>query len=114
MVAVEHYLKRDHGADLREWNRRCDVIAAAAKQGEERHQRSDRASHRQPRAAPGAALGCIGGRSTPPEAMKLLAEGEPAIEACPLTDGERLVFGVCTMESAMRRSSQSGFGKIAA
>ncbi|MDZ7639538.1 MAG: hypothetical protein U5J83_14985 [Bryobacterales bacterium] len=98
MVAVEHYLKRDHGADLREWNRRCDVIAAAAKQVKSVTSEvivppiANHVPHLVLRWDASAV------RLTPPEAMKLLAEGEPAIEACPLTDGERLVFGVWMMQ----------------
>lgn len=98
MVAVETYLKRDHAADLREWNRRCEVIAAAAKQVKTVVSEvivPPIANH-----VPHLALrwDASSVKLTPIEAMQRLAEGEPAIEACPLTDRERLVFGVWMMQ----------------
>lgn len=98
MVAVEHYLKRDHAADLREWNRRCDVIAAAAKQV--RTVTSEVIVPPIANHVPHLVLrwDASAVKLSPLEAKKLLAEGDPAIEACPLTDGERLVFGVWMMQ----------------
>lgn len=98
MVAVEQYLKRDHAADLREWNRRCDVIAMAAKQVKTVTSEvivPPIANH-----VPHLVLrwDAASVKLTPTEAMKRLADGEPSIEACPLTDQERLVFGVWMMQ----------------
>lgn len=98
MVAVEHYLKRDHAADLREWNRRCDVIAMAAKQVKTVTSEvivPPIANH-----VPHLVLrwDAASVKLTPAEAMQRLADGEPSIEACPLTDQERLVFGVWMMQ----------------
>ena len=98
MVAVESYLKRDHASDLREWNRRCDVIARAAKQVKTVTSEvivPPIANH-----VPHLVLRWDAStvKLTPAEAMQRLAEGEPSIEACPLTDGERLVFGVWMMQ----------------
>ncbi|MCC7341709.1 MAG: aminotransferase class V-fold PLP-dependent enzyme [Bryobacterales bacterium] len=98
LVAVECYLKRDHAADLREWNRRCDVIASAAKQVKTVISEvfvPPIANH-----VPHLALrwDASAVKLTPIEAMQRLAQGDPAIEACPLTDKERLVFGVWMMQ----------------
>ncbi len=98
LVAVECYLKRDHAADLREWNRRCDVIASAAKQVKTVISEvfvPPIANH-----VPHLALrwDASAVKLTPIEAMQQLAHGDPAIEACPLTDKERLVFGVWMMQ----------------
>ncbi|MCL4782649.1 MAG: aminotransferase class V-fold PLP-dependent enzyme [Bryobacterales bacterium] len=98
MVAVESYLKRDHAADLREWNRRCDVIANAARQVKTVTSEvivPPIANH-----VPHLVLrwDTSSIKLTPIEAMQRLADGEPSIEACPLTDRERLVFGVWMMQ----------------
>lgn len=98
LVAVECYLKRDHAADLREWNRRCDVIASAAKQVKTVISEvfvPPIANH-----VPHLALrwDASAVKLTAIEAMQQLAHGDPAIEACPLTDKERLVFGVWMMQ----------------
>lgn len=98
LVAVESYLKRDHAADMKEWNRRCDVIAKAAKQV-----RSVESEVIVPPIAnnvPHLALTWDESviKLTPPEAKQLLADGEPAIEACPMTNKDRLVFGVWMMQ----------------
>ena len=37
-------------------------------------------------------------RISPLEVSRALAAGEPAIEACPLTNGDELVFGVWMMQ----------------
>lgn len=98
LVALELYLKRDHAADWKEWERRCEVIAAAAR----KTRTVETAIH-----VPGVAnhvphlelrWDAAAIRLTPPEARKLLAEGTPAIEACPLTNKEKLVFGVWMMQ----------------
>ncbi|MCC6265588.1 MAG: aminotransferase class V-fold PLP-dependent enzyme [Bryobacterales bacterium] len=98
MVAVERYLKRDHAADLREWNRRCEVIAKAAQQV--KTVTSDVFVPPVANHVPHLELRWDAStvKLTPHEAMRRLAEGNPSIEACPLTDKERLVFGVWMMQ----------------
>jgi D-glucosaminate-6-phosphate ammonia-lyase len=98
MVAVESYLKRDHAADMREWHARCRQIADAA--GKVRTVASEVylppiANH-----VPHLALRWDQNavKITPPEVKRLLAEGEPAIEANPSTNGEKLVIGVWMMQ----------------
>lgn len=98
MVAVEHYMKRDHAADLREWNRRCDAIASAAKKVKTVESEiiiPPIANH-----VPHLALrwDASAVKIAPPAVKKMLAEGEPAIEASPMTNNEQLVFGVWMMQ----------------
>lgn len=98
LVAIESYLKRDHAADLREWNRRCEEIATAARQVKSVESEvflPPIANH-----VPHLALHWDQTlvKITPPEVKQQLADGEPAIEACPLTSKERLVFGVWMMQ----------------
>ncbi|MDZ7640390.1 MAG: hypothetical protein U5J83_19430 [Bryobacterales bacterium] len=109
LIAVEHYLKRDHAADLREWNRRCDVIGAAAKQV--RTVTSETFVPRLQTTVPHLALRWDASaiKLTPLEVKQRLAEGEPAIEACPLTDGERLVFSIWMMQPEQRKWWRSGW-----
>ncbi len=98
LVAVESYLKRDHAADLREWNRRCEEIASAAKQVKTVASEvflPPIANH-----VPHLALSWDPStvKLSPLEVKQQLAEGDPAIEACPLTNKDRLVFGVWMMQ----------------
>lgn len=98
LVAVEVYLKRDHGADLREWNRRCEVIATAA-----RRVRSVESEVVVPPIAnhvPHLYLRWDENvvKLSPQEACRLLAEGDPAIEARSLPSDKKLVFGVWMMQ----------------
>lgn len=98
LVALELYMKRDHAAEGREWERRCGLIASAAKKFSSvttevvvppiaNHIphlfiRWDEAQLK------------IG----PREVMKRLRAGEPAIEACPMTDDKQLVFTVWMLQ----------------
>jgi L-seryl-tRNA(Ser) seleniumtransferase len=98
LVALERYVKRDHAADWREWERRCDVIARAAGKVKtvesEVHipQIANHVPHLKLRWDQAAV------RISPPDVSRALAAGDPAIEACPLTNRTELVFGVWMMQ----------------
>lgn len=98
MVAVELYLRRDHEADRREWDRRAEVIAAAAKKVKSVQSEvlvppiANHVPHLKLRWDPAVV------RISPPDVKKKLQEGDPSIEACPLTSKEELVIGVWMMQ----------------
>jgi L-seryl-tRNA(Ser) seleniumtransferase len=98
LVALELYLKKDHAAEAREWDRRAEIIAREAKKV-----RTVTTEVRVPPIAnhtPHLFLRWDQSvvRITPPEAMKQLREGRPSIEACPMTNKEALVFTVWMMQ----------------
>lgn len=98
LVALEMYLKRDHAAEAREWDRRVDIIAREAKKV-----KSVTTDVRLPAIANHTPhLRILWDQTvvkiTPPEVMKLLREGRPSIEACPMTNKEALVFTVWMMQ----------------
>ncbi|MGB9609669.1 MAG: aminotransferase class V-fold PLP-dependent enzyme [Bryobacteraceae bacterium] len=98
LVALELYLKKDHAAEAREWDRRVEVIAREAKKVKSvttdvvvppianhtphLHIRWDQSVV----------------KITPPEVMKQLREGRPSIEACPMTNRDALVLTVWMMQ----------------
>jgi uncharacterized pyridoxal phosphate-dependent enzyme len=96
MVALELYLKRDHAADWKEWERRIGVIATALKSvrsvGVETYV-PPIASH-----LPHAKIRWDQAhvRRTVEEVMKDLREGNPSIEAHPDSKDE-LILGVWTL-----------------
>ena len=98
MVAVELYLKRNHEADRREWDRRAAVIAEAAKKVKSVTSEvvvppiANNVPHLKLRWDPGVV------KIAPLDAKKRLQEGEPSIEACPMTNKDELVFGVWMMQ----------------
>jgi len=98
LVAVELYLKRDHEAEWKEWERRAQVIADAATkipsvQSEvivppiANHVPHLKLSWDQEKV-----------RIAPPQVMRQLREGQPSIEASPMTNREALAFGVWMMQ----------------
>ena len=98
LVALNLYLKRDHAADRREWERRCDAIARAAQRVKTVQGQvyvPEIANH-----VPHLKLSWDQTvvRISPPQVKQALAEGEPSIEACPLTNRNELVFGVWMMQ----------------
>lgn len=98
LVALELYLKKDHAAEAREWDRRVEVIAREAKKV-----RTVTTEVRVPPIANHTPHLFIrwdqsAVKITPPEVMKQLREGRPSIEACPLTNKEALVFTVWMMQ----------------
>ncbi len=98
LVAVELYLKRDHAADVREWERRAKVIADAAAKFPSMKSEvfvppiANHVPHLQLKWDQASI------RISPPEVQKKLAEGEPSIEVCPLTSKDALVIGVWMMQ----------------
>ena len=98
LVALELYLKRDHEAESREWDRRCGVIASAAKKFPS--VKTDVVVPPIANHTPhlfirwDAAQLKIG----PKDVMQRLRTGEPAIECCPLTDDGQLVFTVWMLQ----------------
>lgn len=98
LVALEMYLKKDHAAEAREWDRRVDIIAREAKKV-----KSVRTEVRLPEIANHTPhLRILWDQTVvkiaPPEVMKQLREGRPSIEACPMTNKEALVFTVWMMQ----------------
>ncbi len=98
LVALELYLKRDPAADQREWERRANLIAEAAKTIPSVKSEvfvPPIANH-----VPHLRLmwDQTAVRVSPPDVQKKLAAGEPSIEVCPLTSKEALVIGVWMMQ----------------
>jgi len=98
LVALELYLRKDHAAEAREWDRRVDIIAREAKKV-----KSVTADVTVPPIAnhtPHLRIRWDQNvvKITPPEVMKQLREGRPSIEACPMTNKEALVFTVWMMQ----------------
>jgi D-glucosaminate-6-phosphate ammonia-lyase len=98
LVAVELYLKRDHEAEWKEWERRAQVIADAATKIPSvqtevivppiaNHVPHLKLSWDQEKV-----------RIAPPQVMRQLREGQPSIEASPMTNREALAFGVWMMQ----------------
>lgn len=98
LVALELYVKRDHAAEAREWDRKVEVIVKAAR--------------KVPSVTSEVVVLPIANHTphlhlkwdqkvvkiTPPEVMKELRAGTPSIEACPATNRESLVFTVWMMQ----------------
>lgn len=99
LVALELYMRRDHAAEGREWDRRCGVIASAAKKF--------------PSVTTEVVMPPIANHTphlfirwdetklkiSPREVMQRLRAGNPAIEPCPMTDDKQLVFTVWMLQS---------------
>lgn len=98
LAAVERFLKLDHAAERREWDRRADVIRKAAMKLKSVESDivvppiANNVPHLRIKWDPAVI------KLTPQEAMKRLREGSPSIEACPMTNREWLVFGVWMMQ----------------
>lgn len=98
LVALELYLKRDHAADWKEWERRCDVIIKAVRKVKGIDAQvtvpeiANHAPHIELRWDPAAV------KATPLEIRKQLSEGSPAIEVGPSTNAKRMVIGVWMMQ----------------
>ncbi len=102
MVAVELYLKRDHQADWREWEKRVKLIAdyAASVRGVTTEvwvpEIANHVPHLRIRWDPNQV------RISVPEVVKRLREGEPSIEVVP-GGREQLVVGVWMLEPGQDR-----------
>jgi D-glucosaminate-6-phosphate ammonia-lyase len=95
LVALENYLKRDHAAEAKEWDRRVDVITKAAK----KLHPSVSAKVDVPEIAnhtPHLKLTWDQSKLkiNPLDVKKQLLDGEPSIEVTPSTNKEELVFTV--------------------
>ena len=98
LVALELYMKRDHAAEAREWDRRCGVIVSAAKKF--------------PSVTTEVVIPPIANHTPhlfirwdeaqlkigPREVMQRLRAGDPSIEPCPMTDDTQLVFTVWMLQ----------------
>jgi L-seryl-tRNA(Ser) seleniumtransferase len=98
LVALELFMKRDHAAVGREWDRRCGVIASAAKKFPSvttEVQMPPIANH-----TPHLFIRWDDAKLKigPREVMQRLRAGDPAIEACPMTDDKQLVFTVWMLQ----------------
>lgn len=97
MVAVENYLKRDHEADWREWEKRCKIIsdAAASVKGVTAEQYvpdiANAVPHLRIKWDPGQVKVSVA------EVVKQLRDGEPSIEVVP-GSRDALQIGVWMME----------------
>jgi D-glucosaminate-6-phosphate ammonia-lyase len=94
LVALENYLKRDHAAEAREWDRRVDVITKAAKKFPTVTSKVDVpeiANH-----TPHLKLTWDQSKLkiSPLEVKKQMLEGEPSIEVTPSTTKDELVMTV--------------------
>lgn len=94
LVALENYLKRDHVAEGKEWDRRVDLIAKAAKKFPSVTSKVDVpeiANH-----TPHLKLSWDQSKIkiSPLEVKKQLLDGEPSIEVTPSTNKEELVVTV--------------------
>lgn len=98
LVALELYLKKDHAAEAREWDRRVEVIAREAKKVKTvtTEVRVPPIANHTPHLFIRWDQSAV--KITPPEAMKQLREGRPSIEACPMTNKDALVFTVWMMQ----------------
>jgi L-seryl-tRNA(Ser) seleniumtransferase len=98
LVALELYIGRDHAADWKEWERRAEVIARAVKKipsVETEAAVPPIANH-----APHLKIRWDQSRVklAPREAARRLREGDPAIEANPMTNANELVLGVWMLQ----------------
>jgi len=94
LVALENYLKRDHAAEAREWDRRVDLIAKAAKKLPTVTSKVDVpeiANH-----TPHLKLTWDQSKVkiSALEVKKKMLEGEPSIEVTPSTTKDELVMTV--------------------
>jgi L-seryl-tRNA(Ser) seleniumtransferase len=98
MVALDTFMKKDHAAEWKEWERRMRTITDSVR---------DVASVQTDTYVPPIANHVPHLRIkwdqakvklTPPEVMKRLREGTPSIEACPATNDTELVFTVWMMQ----------------
>jgi L-seryl-tRNA(Ser) seleniumtransferase len=98
LVALERYMQRDHAAEWREWERRVKVIAdsvsriASVTTSVDIPEIANHVPHLQIRWDRERV------KITPPEVMKQLRNGDPSIEACPLTNREQLVIAVWMLQ----------------
>jgi L-seryl-tRNA(Ser) seleniumtransferase len=97
MVALESYIKRDHEADWREWERRVNVIreSVSSVKGVASEMFVPEIHYRVPHVRIRWDSSSV--RLTVRDAIRRLREGEPSIEVRPNTD-EGLELGVWLLE----------------
>ncbi len=97
MVAVEAYLKRDHEADRKEWERRARLIADSVR--DLPGVRTETFVPEIANAVPHLRIQWDQARIriAPPDVMKKMREGQPSIEVNPMTDANQLIIGVWMM-----------------
>lgn len=98
LVALELYLKRDHAAEWKEWERRADLIARTAKK-----RKSVQTDVLVPEIANHVPhLRIWWDQTVIPvtvqQARQRLLDGDPSIEVCPMSNRERLVINVSRLE----------------
>jgi L-seryl-tRNA(Ser) seleniumtransferase len=99
LVALEQYLKRDHAAEWKEWERRVKVITdsisniPSVSTSVDVPAIANHVPHLQVRWDQAKI------KLTPPDVMKQLRDGDPSIEACPLTNREQLVLAVWMLQA---------------
>jgi L-seryl-tRNA(Ser) seleniumtransferase len=98
LLAVEAYLKRDHEAEWKEWERRAATIAHSVHDlpGVETEVFVPEIANHVPHLKIRWDAAKI--KIAPPDVMKRLREGQPSIEANPMTNPKELVFGVWMMQ----------------
>jgi L-seryl-tRNA(Ser) seleniumtransferase len=98
LVALDLYMKRDHAAEWKEWERRVDVIVKAVKKVPTVETEvivppiANHVPHLKIRWDQSKV------KISPREAARRLREGDPSIEANPMTNASELVFGVWMMQ----------------
>lgn len=99
LVALEMFMKRDHDAEWKEWERRVKVITDSVSglpsvtHTVEIPEIANHTPHLKLKWDQSAI------RISPPEVMTKLREGKPSIEACPATNKEFLVFTVWMLQA---------------
>jgi L-seryl-tRNA(Ser) seleniumtransferase len=98
LVALELFMKRDHDADFKEYERRAGVIAKAVEKMPtvETEVKVPPIANHVPHLHIRWDQSKI--RITPPELMKRMREGQPSIELSPTTNKTELVVGVWMMQ----------------
>ena len=98
LVALELYLKRDHAADAREWDRRVELIASAAKEAKsvETDVLVPPIANHVPHLRIKWDQNVL--PQTVAQVRQKLLDGEPSIEVCPMTNREFLVLNVSRLE----------------
>ncbi|MBI5283190.1 MAG: aminotransferase class V-fold PLP-dependent enzyme [Candidatus Solibacter usitatus] len=98
LVALEMYLRRDHAAEAREWDRRVETIRKSAAKVKSVTSEIDlpQIANHTPHLKFKWDQSVV--KITPPEVAKALREGAPSIEACPATNRNQLVFTVWMLQ----------------
>ncbi|MBI5085456.1 MAG: aminotransferase class V-fold PLP-dependent enzyme [Acidobacteria bacterium] len=98
LVALEMYLRRDHAAEAREWDKRVETIRKSVLRVKSVTSEIDlpQIANHTPHLKFKWDQNVV--KITPPEVAKALRAGTPSIEACPATNRNQLVFTVWMMQ----------------